>query len=90
LDSQTRQPADALIRVDSKILEHRLNVNIWRSSCPYLRAIYRRHHPLTVVEAKLAQSRLGDKKRQKATKGGNEFVAICRFNLPLFAAFCHF
>ena len=35
LDSRTRQPADALIIVDVKILEHRLNANILRSSCPY-------------------------------------------------------
>jgi hypothetical protein len=26
--------------------------------------------------------------QQKATKSGNEFVAIYRFNLSLFAAFC--
>jgi len=26
--------------------------------------------------------------QQNATKSGNEFVAICRFNLPLFAACC--
>jgi len=28
--------------------------------------------------------------RQKAAKGDNEFVAICRFNLPPFVAFCRF
>ena len=79
LDSRTRQPADALIRV----LEHRLNANISRSSCPYLRAIFGRHHPLTVVEAKLAQSRLGDKKRQKAAMNLSQFVALtCRYLPP--------
>jgi hypothetical protein len=35
----------------------------------------------------LEKTRL-ETERQKATKGGNEFAAICRFNLSLFAAFC--
>jgi hypothetical protein len=37
LDSRTRQPADAFIRVDAKISEHRFNANISRSSYLELR-----------------------------------------------------
>jgi hypothetical protein len=48
---RTRQPADALNGVDGKNLKQQLNENISRLSCPYLLAIFARHHPLTVVEA---------------------------------------
>ena len=85
LDSRTRQPADALIRVDVKILEHRLNANISRSSCHYLRAIYRRHHPLTKSLWK-KRGRNGatksDKRRQRTCRNMTPFVAG---NLPPFA-----
>jgi len=37
----------------------------------------------------LEKTRL-ETERQKAAKGGNEFAAICRFNLPPFVAFCRF
>jgi hypothetical protein len=88
LDLRTRQPADALIRVDVKILEHRLNANISRSSCPYLRAIYRRHHPLTKSLWK-KRGRNGatksDKRRQRTCRNMTPFVAG---NLPLVVAFC--
>ena len=88
LDSRTRQPADALIRVDVKILEHRLNANISRSSCPYLRAIYRRHHPLTSSLGKRAdrnRATKSDKKRQRICRNMTLFVAC---NLPLVVTFC--
>ena len=88
LDLRTRQPADALIRVDVKILEHRLNANISRSSCPYLRAIYRRHHPLTKSLWK-KRGRNGatksDKRRQRTCRNMTPFVVG---NLPLVVAFC--
>jgi hypothetical protein len=73
--------ANALTCVDGNIPKHRLNANISRLSCPYLRAIFGRHHLLTKSFGKNAA-------RNRATKGGNEFVAICRFNLSLFAASC--
>jgi hypothetical protein len=47
-----------------------------------------RHHPLTVVEVKMAQPRLGDKKRQKAATNLSQFVAFGHENLSQFAAIC--
>ena len=88
LDSRTRQPANALIRVDVKILEHRLNATISRPSCPYLWAIYRRHHPLT-KSLRRNRGKTGaansDKKRQRTCRNMTPFVAG---NLPLVVAFC--
>jgi len=42
-----------------------------------------RHHPLPDSVGKSRPKT----ERQNATKGGNEFAAIYRFNLPLFATF---
>jgi len=81
LDLRTRQPADALIRVDVKILEHRLNANISRSSCPYLRAIYRRHHPLT-------KSLWKKRGKTGATKSDKRRQRTCR-NMTPFATSSH-
>ena len=44
-----------------------------------------RHHPLTVVEVRLAQPRRGDKKRQKAATNLSQYDAFCRWQ---FAASC--
>jgi hypothetical protein len=81
LDLRTRQPADALIRV----LEHRLNANISRSSCPYLRAIFGRHHPLSSGLRKNPRQNRSGKKRQKATMNLSQYDAFCRWQ---FAANC--
>ena len=85
LDSRTRQPADALIRVEVKILEHRLNANISRSSCPYLRAIFGRHHPLSSGFRKNPRQNRSGKKRQKAAMNLSQYDAFCRWK---FAANC--
>jgi hypothetical protein len=88
LDSRIRQPADALIRVDVKILEHRLNANISLSSCPYLWAIYRRHHPLSSGLRKNPGQNRSGKKRQKAATDLPQFVAPALKDLSLFVAIC--
>jgi hypothetical protein len=44
----------------------------------------------TIPKLWLEEKSRAKPERQKATKGGNEFVAICRFNLPPFVTFCRF
>jgi hypothetical protein len=56
-------------------------MNISRLSCLHPPAKFWRHHPPTSPLEKI-------RSKTEATKSGNEFAAICRFNLSLFAAFC--
>jgi hypothetical protein len=74
--------ANALICIDGNIPKHLLNVNISRLSCPYLRAIFGRHHPLTSSLGKKAL----ETERQKAAMNLSQFVALTCRQLSPFAA----
>jgi hypothetical protein len=74
--------------VDGKNLKQQLNENISRLSCPYLLAIFARHHPLT-KSLRRNRGKTGaansDKMRQRTCRNMTPFVAG---NLLLVVAFC--
>jgi hypothetical protein len=60
--------------------------NFSRLSCPYLRAIFGRHHPLSSGLRKNPRQNRSGKKRQKAAMNLSQYDAFCRWQ---FAANCH-
>jgi hypothetical protein len=56
--------------------------NFSRLSCPYLRAIFGRHHPLNHSANETSRIRTSVKLRQKAATNLSQFVAFCRRHLP--------
>ena len=81
----SRTQVNAATKIDGHILTRWLNANISHSSCLHPLAKHHRHHLLTKSFGK-------NTARNRAAKGGNEFVAICRFKLSPFAAsksICH-
>jgi hypothetical protein len=72
--------------VDGKNLKQQLNENISRLSCPYLLAIFARHHlPSSGLRKNPGQNRSG-KKRQKTAMNLSQFVALTCRQLSPFAA----
>jgi hypothetical protein len=56
-------------------------------SCPYLRAIFGRHHPLRHSANESSRIRTSVKLRQKAATNLSQFAAFCHWQLPQFVAF---
>jgi hypothetical protein len=75
-DSRARQTADALTNVDRNIPEHPIKANLSRLSCPYLRAIFGRHHPLRHSANEVSRIRSTVKMRQKAATDLSQYDAL--------------
>src|SRR5208283_4049822 len=62
-----------------------IKANLSRLSCPYLRAIFGRHHPLRHSANETSRIRTSVKLRQNAATNLSRFVAFCHRE---FAAIC--